>query len=197
MLAISNCVHDDVPAALAAKLPLLQLRPELIFAGDSRTYYEVDPDLAARLMGKPPGAAVNIGYEAGEPLAVLAAIHLAPERFEEARLVINLTAPVLNEGVRTAGSNPEQDVTARLGVSEQMATFLPLRIGTLIRFVREAFRSRLAADQHVADNVAAAAGFWRGQSSLNRVADYSPDPDSHQHACVLYGLEPVRAEVPL
>ncbi len=33
---------------LAAKLPLLQLRPELIFAGDSRTYYEVDPGLASR-----------------------------------------------------------------------------------------------------------------------------------------------------
>jgi hypothetical protein len=151
LLAISNRVHDDVPANLAAKLPLLQLRPELIFAGDSRTYYEVDPALASQLMGKPPGAAVNIAYEAGEPLAVLAAIRLEPERFEHARLVINLTAPILNEGVRTAGSNP-QDVTARLGVSGQMATFLPLRIGTLIRFVREAFRSRLAADQHIADS---------------------------------------------
>ena len=151
LLAISNRVHDDVPYSLAAKLPLLQLRPELIFAGDSRSYYEVDPGLAARLMGKPPGAAVNIAYEAGEPLALLAAIHLKPERFEKARLVINLTAPILNEGVRAAASNP-QDVTARLGVSEQMATFLPLRIGTLIRFVREAFRSRLAADQHIADS---------------------------------------------
>jgi hypothetical protein len=150
LLAISKRVHDDVPYYLATKLPLLQLRPELIFAGDSRTYYEIDPGLAARLTGKPPGAAVNIGYEAGEPLGVLAAIHLKPERFEKARLVISLTAPILNEGVRTAASNP-QDVTARLGVSEQMATFLPLRIGTLIRFVREAFRSRLAADQHIAD----------------------------------------------
>jgi hypothetical protein len=126
------------------------LRPELIFAGDSRTHYEVDPGLAAQLMGKPPGAAVNIGYEAGEPLAVLAAIHRQPARFEKARLVINLTPPILNDGVRTAASNT-QDVTARLGVAEQMATFLPLRIGTLIRFVREAFRSRLAADQHIAE----------------------------------------------
>ena len=98
LLAISNRVHDDVPANLAAKLPLLQLRPELIFAGDSRTYYEVDPGLASELMDKPPGAAINIAYEAGEPLAVLAAIHLEPERFEHARLVINLTAPILNEG---------------------------------------------------------------------------------------------------
>jgi hypothetical protein len=32
-----------------------------------------------------------------------------------------------------------------------MASFLPLRIGTLIRFIREAFYARLAADQDIAD----------------------------------------------
>jgi hypothetical protein len=32
-----------------------------------------------------------------------------------------------------------------------MRSFLPLRVGTLIRFIREAFGARLAADQHVAD----------------------------------------------
>jgi hypothetical protein len=44
-----------------------------------------------------------------------------------------------------------QDVAARLGVAGQMRSFLPLRVGTLIRFIREAFGARLAADQHVAD----------------------------------------------
>jgi hypothetical protein len=179
LLAISNRVHDDVPYYLATKLPLLQLRPELIFAGDSRTYYEVDAALAAQLMGKPPGAAVNIAYEAGEPLAVLAAIHRQPARFEKTRLVINLTAPILNEGVRTAGSNP-QDVTARLGVAEQMATFLPLRIGTLIRFVREAFRSRLAADQHIADTGPLPADF--GLIKLRSSPDYKWPDNISTHA---------------
>ena len=42
LLAIANRVHDDVPALLAIKLPLLQSRPELIFAGESRTVYQVD-----------------------------------------------------------------------------------------------------------------------------------------------------------
>lgn len=32
-----------------------------------------------------------------------------------------------------------------------MVSFLPLRVGTLIRFIREAFAARLAAEQHVAD----------------------------------------------
>lgn len=150
LLAIANRVHDDIPMGLAVKLPLLQLKPELIFAGDSRTHYQVDPLIAAGIMNRPPGAAVNLGYEAGEPLAVLAAIHLKPERFRDAHVIINLTPPIVNDGLRTAGSNT-QDVTMRMGVADQIATFLPLRLGTLIRFIREAFRSRLAADQGLAD----------------------------------------------
>ena len=35
LLALANRVHDDVPVLLAVKLPLLQSRPELIFAGES------------------------------------------------------------------------------------------------------------------------------------------------------------------
>jgi hypothetical protein len=136
--------------AFAAKLPLMQLRPEMIFAGDSRTHYQVDPSIAAEMIGKPWGAAVNIAYEAGEPLAVRAAIDLMPDHFQNAHLIINVTPPILNDGLRTAGSNP-QDVTVRMGVAGQMSTFLPLRLGTLIRFIREAFNSRLAAEQHLAE----------------------------------------------
>src|SRR5882762_7272611 len=65
LLAIANRVHDDVPVLLAIKLPLLQSRPELIFAGESRTVYQVDPNLAAQLIGKPPGTVINIAYDAG------------------------------------------------------------------------------------------------------------------------------------
>jgi hypothetical protein len=150
LLAVANRVHDDVPLAFAAKLPLMQLHPEMIFAGDSRTHYQVDPTIAAEMIGKPRGAAVNIAYEAGEPLAVRAAIDLMPDHFQNAHLIINVTPPILNDGLRTAGSNP-QDVTVRMGVAGQMSTFLPLRLGTLIRFIREAFNSRLAAEQHLAE----------------------------------------------
>jgi hypothetical protein len=150
LLALANRIHDDVPVLLAIKLPLLQSRPELIFAGESRTVYQVDPDLAAQLIGKPRGAAVNIAYDAAEPLALEAAMHRAPDRFLKAHVVVSVAPFLFNEGVRSAAVYP-QDVAARLGVAEQMRAFLPLRVGTLIRYIREAFGARLAADQHTAD----------------------------------------------
>ena len=150
LLAIANRVHDDVPVLLAIKLPLLQSRPELIFAGESRTVYQVDPNLAAQLIGKPPGTVINIAYDAGEPLALLSAMRRQPDRFRQAHVVVSVAPFLFNEGVRSAAVYP-QDVAARLGVVEQMRSFLPLRLGTLIRFIREAFGARLAADQHVSD----------------------------------------------
>src|SRR3954454_3705965 len=148
LLAVANRVHDDVPALLAIKLPLLQSHPELIFAGESRTVYQVDAGLPAQLIGKPPGAAVNIAYDAGEPLALLAAMRREPERFKDAQVVVSVAPFLFNEGVRSAAVYP-QDVAARLGVAAQITSFLPLRVGTLIRFIREAFNARLTADQHV------------------------------------------------
>jgi hypothetical protein len=150
LLAIASRMHDDVPVLLAIKLPLLQSRPELIFAGESRTVYQVDPNLAAQLIGKPPGSVINIAYDAGEPLALLSAMRRQPDRFRQAHVVVSVAPFLFNEGVRSAAVYP-QDVAARLGVVEQMRRFLPLRVGTLIRFIREAFGARLAADQHVAD----------------------------------------------
>ena len=158
LLAVANRVHDDVPQLLAIKLPLLQSKPELIFGGESRTVYQVDAGLAAQLIGKPPGAAVNIAYDAGEPLALLAAMRRAPDRFRDAQVVVSVAPFLFNEGVRSAAVYP-QDVAARLGVFGQMTSFLPLRVGTLIRFIREAFNARLSAAQHVADTGPQPAGF--------------------------------------
>src|SRR6202030_4872850 len=104
----------------------------------------------AHRIAKPQGAAVNIAYDAGEPLALEAAMHRLPDRFQKAHVVVSVAPFLFNEGVRSAAVYP-QDVVARLGVIEQMVSFLPLRIGTLIRFIREAFNARLAADQDVAD----------------------------------------------
>jgi hypothetical protein len=150
LLAIAARVHVDVPYAQAVKLPLLQSRPDLIFAGESRTEYQVDAELAAKLTGRPAGAAINIAYDAGEPLAVLAAIRQQPELFGKAHVVISVAPFIFNDGVRSAAVYP-QDIAARLGVFEQITSFLPLRIGTLIRFIREAFKARLASEQHIAE----------------------------------------------
>src|SRR6266481_9557397 len=181
LLAIANRVHDDVPALLAIKLPLLQSRPELIFAGESRTVYQVDPNLAARVIGKPPGTVVNIAYDAGEPLALLSAIRRQPDRFRQAHVVVSVAPFLFNEGVRSAAVYP-QDVAARLGVVEQMRSFLPLRVGTLIRFIREAFNARLAADQRLAELAPVPAAFGSKIIDHTQPEDRWPDEiGTHAH----------------
>lgn len=150
LLSLARHVHDDVPVLLAKKLPLLKTHPSLIFAGDSRTEYQVDPVLAAELTGRRPGDVVNIAYQAGEPLALLAAVRREPDVFRDAHVVTSVSPFIFNEGVRSAAVYP-QDVAARLSVGQQMTSFLPLRVGTAIRFIREAFASRLAAEEGIAD----------------------------------------------
>ena len=181
LLALAHRVHDDVPALLAVKLPLLASRPELIFGGESRTVYQVDPSLAAQLIGKPPGSAVNLAYDAGEPLALEAAMRRLPDRFRGAHVVVSVAPFLFNEGVRSAAVYP-QDVAARLGVGELMRSFLPLRIGTLIRFIREAFASRLAADQDAADLGAQPVAFGLKVIDHTQPEDRWPaDIGSHAH----------------
>src|SRR3954447_6561713 len=180
LLAVADRVHDDVPVLLAIKLPLLQLKPELIFGGESRTVYQVDAGLAAQLIGKPAGAAVNIAYDAGAPLALLAAMRREPEHFKNAQVVVSVAPFLFNEGVRSAAVYP-QDVAARLGVFEQMTSFLPLRVGTLIRFIREAFAARLAADQHVADGAPPAAFGLTVIPRTQRDDQWAAEIGSHPH----------------
>ncbi|MEA2898371.1 MAG: hypothetical protein QOJ84_3986 [Bradyrhizobium sp.] len=181
LLAVANRVHDDVPQLLAIKLPLLQSKPELIFGGESRTVYQVDAGLAAQLIGKPQGAAVNIAYDAGEPLALLAVMRREPDRFKNAQLVVSVAPFLFNEGVRSAAVYP-QDVAVRLGVLEQMTSFLPLRVGTLIRFIREAFSARLSAEQHVADLNPQPAGFGLTVIPRTQAADqWAAEIGSHPH----------------
>ena len=134
---------------LAVKLPLLASHPDLIFGGDSRMLYQVDPRLAAQLIDKPAGSAVNIAYDAGEPLALLAVMRRESEVFRNAHVVVSVSPFLFNDGIRQAVFNP-QDVVARLGVFEQMTTYLPLRVSTLIRFIREAFAARLESELHTA-----------------------------------------------
>ena len=181
LLAVADRVHVDIPHHLAVKLPLMQSRPTLVFAGESRTEYQVDAELAAKLAGKPPGAAVNIAYDAGEPLAVLAAVRQQPERFARAHVVISVAPFTFNEGVRSAAVYP-QDVAARLGVFEKMTEFLPLRIGTLIRFIRESFNARLASGQRVAELGAQPAAYGLLMIERSQREDQWPtDLGTHPH----------------
>lgn len=178
LLTLANRFHTDIPRLLAVRLPLLQSHPRLIFAGESRTEYGVDPVLAGALMGKPPGYAVNIAYDAGEPLAVAAAARAYPAVFRDAHVVVSVAPFIFNEGVKSAGVYP-LDVAARLDVGDQLATFLPVRVGTLVRYIHEAFEARLAQRQDVAGTspVPPDGGVIR----LTRQAEGRDDLGSHPH----------------
>lgn len=178
LLALANLVHVDIPAELARKLPLLQSRPRLIFAGESRTEFGVDPFLAAKLLGQQQGYAINIAYEAGEPLAVLGAARAFPDVFRDAHVVLSVAPFIFNEGVRSAAVYP-LDVAARFSVPRQLATFLPLRIGTLIRYVRSSFASRLAAIQEVATHGTVPP--QGGGVMLSGIAQHYPNLGQHPH----------------
>lgn len=150
LLAIAQRIHVDVPQYLAAKLPLLKNNPSLIFAGESRTVYGVDPALAAELLGQPRGSAVNIAIEAGDPLQTLGAMRLKPEAFRNARVVLSVGPFNFNDGTRQAYVFPP-NVAARLPVGELMWSALPLRVGSLTRFIQESFKARAALATNVAD----------------------------------------------
>jgi hypothetical protein len=177
--AVARQVHSDVPQALARKLPLLQLQPRIVFAGDSRTNYQIDAALAARLANLPQGKAVNIAYEAGEPLAFLAVMRREPDLFAKAQVVISVAPSIFNEGVKQATAYP-QNAFARLGVGQQLTTFLPMRVGTIIRFIREAFASRLVADQDIADKGTMPPDY--GFVGLKHFASYTWPADLGSHA---------------
>jgi hypothetical protein len=108
-------------------------------------------------------------------------MYRAPDRFRGAHVVISVAPFLFNEGVRSAAVYP-QDVAARLGVVELMGSFLPLRVGTLIRFIREAFASRLVADQHVAETGAPPKDFGGDVITHIQPDDRWPaDIGSHAH----------------
>jgi hypothetical protein len=178
LLALANLVHVEIPQELARKLPLLQLRPHLIFAGESRTEYGVDPFLVAKLLGQDQDYAVNIAYDAGEPLAVLGAARAFPERFREAHVVLSVAPFIFNEGVRSAAVYP-LDVVAQFTVPRQLATFLPLRVGTLIRYIRASFSGRLAAIQGAARHGPLPA--HGGSLMLSGKAQQYPNLGRHPH----------------
>ncbi|MDB5621247.1 MAG: hypothetical protein JWQ24_5485 [Tardiphaga sp.] len=180
LLAIANRVHDDIPEALAVKLPLLQLQPELIFAGDSRMAFQVDPVLSAQLVGKPPGFAVNIAYLAGDPLSFVAAARRYVGRFKNAHVVVSVTTLISNDGVPGASVFP-QDVVARMNVAQQITTFLPMRVGTLIRYIHEAFNSRLAADRNISEIGPHPAEYGLERLPAQPGYRWPPDISSHQH----------------
>ena len=131
-------IHDDVGLQMGSKLQLLEHNPQIVFAGDSRTQEQVDPVLAAKLLGKPFGYAINIGVPGEDPIAILAAVNRHLEQFRHVDLIVNLSPYNINDGIKKDFFYPST-VIARLGLLQQMRIFLPSHFDTLVWFIQDAF----------------------------------------------------------
>lgn len=142
-------IHDDIGLRLGAKLALLELHPGLIFAGDSRTAQQVDPALAASVMGQRLGYAINIGVIGNDPLAVLAAVRERPGDFRHADLVLNLSPYHINDGSKKEFFFSTNAI-ARMDLMQKLQTFLLDRPQTLLWFIRASFEEFAWRRQHAA-----------------------------------------------
>jgi hypothetical protein len=131
-------IHDDISLQMGSKLQLLEHSPQIVFAGDSRTQEQVDPVLAAKLLGKPFGYAINIGAPGEDPIAILAAVNRHLAQFRDVDLVVNLSPYNINDGIKKDFFFPST-VIARLGLLQQIRMFLPRHIDTLVWFIQDAF----------------------------------------------------------
>jgi len=138
LLLVAVRIHDDIGLQMGSKLQLLEHNPQMVFAGDSRTQEQVDPVLVAKLLGKPIGYAINIGTPGEDPIAVLAAVNRHLEQFRNVDLIVSLSPYNINDGIKKDFFYPST-VIARLGLLQQMLTFLPSHIDTLVWFIQDAF----------------------------------------------------------
>jgi hypothetical protein len=155
-------IHDDIGLQMGSKLQLLEHNPQMVFAGDSRTQEQVDPVLVAKLLGKPFGYAINIGAPGEDPIAIFAAVNRHVEQFRNVDLIVNLSPYNINDGIKRDFFFPST-VIARLGLLQQMRTFLPSHIDTLVWFIQDAFLD--ASYQH---------GFPRLRSELASRLGFEP-----------------------
>jgi hypothetical protein len=138
LLRVATGIHDDIGPQLGPRLELLAHDPKLVFAGDSRTQEQVDPVLVAKLLAKPTGYAINIAAPGEDPISVLAAVRQHLHQFRDIDLIINLSPYNVNDGIKKEYFFPST-VIARLGLAQQVRTFVPSHIDTLVWFIQEAF----------------------------------------------------------
>jgi len=138
LLMVASRLNVDIGPRLAPKLELLDLNPQLIFAGDSRTAFQVDPVLAAEQIGQPSGYAINLAVMGTDPIEFLAVARERPEKFRDADLVLNVSPFQINDGLMREYAISAGTI-ARLGLLDQIRMFLPRQIASLVWFVQQTF----------------------------------------------------------
>lgn len=120
---------------LSDKEYLLSTYPKVIFAGDSRAAFQLNPLVAAKALGLDKGDVVNIGGGHGDLVAVDNLAQKYPEIFQSAILVVSVSLFQMNEGARDPHYYPAP-MMARMTLWEQLTLFFPSHLDTLVDYYR-------------------------------------------------------------
>lgn len=133
-----------VDRTLAAKEYLLEGKPTLIFAGDSRAAFQLNPAVAAQQLGLQAGDVVNIGGGHGDVVAIANLARRYPAVFRQATLVVSVSSFQVNDGARDPHYYPGP-MLAKMPLWRQFELFFPRRIDTLAEHYRTTFDGLIGA----------------------------------------------------
>ena len=126
-----------VDTTLKNKVYLLEARPDLIFAGDSRAQRQLDPLCCNR--SNPQRRAVNVASESASLLSLAELLAQYPAEFARATVVVSVSANQLNDGAIRGGAYPEAMI-ARMSLWRQLRVFAPDNMEVLQIYYRRSFK---------------------------------------------------------
>jgi hypothetical protein len=166
--------RDD---SLSGKEYLLRKNPRLIFSGDSRAERQLDPAVAAKVLGIDKDEVVNIAVTAGDPLMIESLIDRYPGQFRRATVIVCMSANQINDGAKWK-KYFSTAMIARLNIFEQITMFLPFNFRTWKNYYRSILYQMFGIEEEPhTDEYVETNGFYAvaGEINVKLLADGEPD----------------------
>lgn len=151
---------------LKSKEYLLRKDPLVFFAGDSRAYWQLIPEVASKYLDINNNKVVNIGRTGGHPLEVENLIRLNADKFKESVVIISVSAFLINGSAKTP-YHYSMDLIARKNLLDQIILFYPNNLLTLQRYYSHIVKE-LVYSSNAYDNIST-----NGYRPLTGTIDYT------------------------
>lgn len=149
-----------------SKEALLDWSPTLVFAGDSRSQRHLVPKVASRVLGLGEKSVVNLGNAAADPLMFLSTVIRNPKAFENATVVLSISANQLNDGALKRGYFSKAMIS-RMTYTEQFGVFFPGYIKTLQDYYQTAVEQLFSKGERLPLSAIPLQGFLAIDGVLN------------------------------
>jgi hypothetical protein len=126
--------------------------PQIIFGGDSRAERQLNVHEAQALLNLKNGDIVNIAISSGDPLMVNNLIDKYPRKFENATVILSISANQLNDNAKLPGYFT-QSMISQLGYFEQISEFHPNNLETLLRYYIHNIKSYVKTSFNIQNKV--------------------------------------------